>query len=89
MVQVKILSLERGIRSNAVTKSHIGTLPENTPLYKAVGKTFVYGDHNKIQNNLDISTEKFTKSLLDLKDRKEFLERRITSTNTHIQDLLT
>ncbi len=87
-VQGKITSCQRDIRSNQVTRQHITNYDENTNLYRAVGKAFVYSSHNNVQNKLAEEYESLQKTLKDLTDRKEYLERRIVSNKTNMNDIM-
>jgi len=87
LVQAKLAATQKGQRSNQVTSDHIAGLPEGVPLYKSVGKAFIQGERQSILSSLETELTKNTKTQRDLMDRKEFLERRIASNTTNLQDL--
>lgn len=87
-VTMKISSLEREKRANQVTGSQIGQLPESVPLYKTVGKAFMFADRAAIESHLTNELTSAEKQISDLKDRKTYLERRIESNKDHIRDII-
>eukprot|EP00607_Mallomonas_marina_P007774 CAMPEP_0182417596 /NCGR_PEP_ID=MMETSP1167-20130531/2058_1 /TAXON_ID=2988 /ORGANISM="Mallomonas Sp, Strain CCMP3275" /LENGTH=253 /DNA_ID=CAMNT_0024591273 /DNA_START=65 /DNA_END=822 /DNA_ORIENTATION=+ len=88
LVQAKLMSTQKIQRSNQVTSDYMNTLQDSVPLYRAVGKAFFLSDKSSITTTLQTELEKCTKSESDLMDRKEFLERRIASNTTNLQDLV-
>jgi prefoldin subunit 1 len=87
-VKARIAALQRESRVNAVTANHLQTLEEKVPLYRSVGKAFVYSTRNEIEERLEGEIGEITKAQRDLADREQYLERRITSNNSNLQDML-
>jgi prefoldin subunit 1 len=87
-VKLRIGALQREARVNAVTTNHIQSLEPDVPLYRSVGKAFVYAPRGEIEERLEKEIAEITKSTRDLTDREEYLTRRINSNNTNMQDLL-
>lgn len=87
-VKLRIGALQREGRVNAVTSNHIQSLETDVPLYRSVGKAFVYSPRDEIEDRLEKEIAEITKSTRDLTDREEYLQRRIASNSTNMQDLL-
>ena len=87
-VKARIAGLQRESRMNAVTSNHLQTLEASVPLYRSVGKAFVYASRPEIETRLETEIGEITKAQRDLADREEYLERRIQSNTANIQDLL-
>lgn len=88
LVQSKLAVNERDTRANQVTSSQITNSDESVPLYKAVGKAFILNTREDIQRKLTEEQDSLVRTHKDLEDRKIYLERRIASNNSNLQDLL-
>lgn len=87
-VQQKISNLTRDSRMAMVTKTQIEALPPAVPLYRAVGKAFIAAkDHNEVKAALERENAANVKSIKDLQDRAEYLDRRIASNTSNLRDL--
>ena len=86
-VKLRIASLQREGRVNAVTSNQIEALEPTVPLYRSVGKAFVYTERKEIEARLEKEIGDITKAQRDLTDRQEYLERRIASATANLQDL--
>ena len=51
MVRSKIASIQRETRVNRVTNDQIRPLPEETPMYRSVGKAFVFAGKTEVMKN--------------------------------------
>lgn len=87
-VKAKISVHQRDSRVNAVTSNQIQTLPGDVPLYRSIGKAFVFAERSDIESHLEKEIGEINKSLRDLTDRQEYLERRVASTTSNIQELI-
>jgi chaperonin cofactor prefoldin len=87
-VQSRISALQRDTRALAVTESQIQQLSPTIPLYKAVGKAFILTDRPAIESNFEKEMLNITRNQRDLGDRKEYLERRISSSTQNLKDLV-
>lgn len=87
-VQSRIAALQRDSRALAVTESQIQQLSPTIPLYKAVGKAFILTDRPAIESNFEKEILNITRNQRDLGDRKEYLERRISSSTQNLKDLV-
>ena len=87
-VQSRISALQRDSRALAVTESQIQQLSPTIPLYKAVGKAFILTDRPAIESNFEKEMLNITRNQRDLGDRKEYLERRISSSTQNLKDLV-
>jgi len=88
-VVMKIGSLEKSKRGNRMTGDTIGQLPDGVPLYRTVGKAFIFADKPAIESHLASEMANAEKQISDLQDRKEYLERRIKSTKDNANDIIT
>lgn len=82
-----IASVQRELRSVAVTAQQIGTYAPTVPLYRAVGKGFLLSPRDDIEAHLEKEAEKLSKNQKDLEGRKEYLERRISSNRSNMADI--
>lgn len=86
-VQLKLTSAQRESRANQVTAQHVDSLPEDVRTYRAVGKAFLLEPKTEVQSRLEKEHSSLIKTQRDLSDRREYLERRISSTQTNLRDL--
>ena len=87
-VTMKIQNLQRDQRMSQVTKQHIESLPSDCQLYKSVGKAFIASKgHSDIKSQLDQESADNTKSIRDLLDRQEYLERRVSSNTQNMREM--
>ena len=82
-----IASVQRELRSVAVTAQQINTYEPTVPLYRAVGKCFLLSSRDTIEDHLAKEAEKLDKNQKDLDGRKEYLERRIASNRSNMTDI--
>lgn len=87
-VKVRLASLQREGRVNAVTSNQIEALDAEIPLYRSVGKAFIFAPRKEIEERLEKEIGDITKTQRDLTDRQEYLERRIASATANLQDLV-
>ena len=75
-------------RRTALTVEQIGALPEDTPLYRGIGKMFLRSPKADVQTLLDnqVAEENEKKGALD--SRKTFLTRRLQSQEANLQDIM-
>lgn len=73
---------------NSVSMNYVESLPEDVPLYRSVGKAFVLTSRKGVEERLDNERAELTKNQRDLADRQEYLERRIQSVTSNLQDLM-
>ena len=85
----RMATVERDSKACAVTYSQIEKFPEETSLFKSVGKAYIKHDREFIQKALEEEVEDNNKNFKDLQDRKEYIERRLTSVNSNMKDLTT
>jgi len=86
-VRMRLASLQRDARIDAVTTNHIQGLDESVPLYRAVGKAFLMSSKTAVMDKIEHDLAENTRTQRDLMDRSEYLERRIQSTTSNLQDL--
>lgn len=87
LVRNRLVSIQREARLNAVTTNQIDALAPTIPLYRSVGKAFVYTGRKEIEGRLEKEIAELTKTERELGDRQEYLERRIASNNNNLRDL--
>ena len=86
-VVARINNLSREAAAADNTQKQIKELPDSTALYRGIGKAYVLQDRNTIDSALEKELDTIEKNYKDLKDRKEYLERRITSNQSNLRDL--
>ena len=86
-VKSRISSYQREQRMNAVTVSQIEPVEESVPLYRSVGKAFVFASKSEVKERIEKENADITKNLSDLADRHEYLERRIASNTSNLKDM--
>jgi chaperonin cofactor prefoldin len=87
-VQGKLVSCQRDVRSNQVTKQHVANYDSDVRLYRGVGKAYVLSSKENVEKKLADEYEMLEKTGRDLMDRKEFLERRIQSNRNNMTDIM-
>ncbi len=87
-VKAKLAASQRESRVNSMTANHIESLEPSVPLYRSVGKAFVFAERADIEKRLEDEIAELTKTQRDLTDRQEYLERRITSNTANLQELI-
>ena len=80
-------ALSRDAAAADNTQNQIKAVPEETKLFKGIGKAYVLQDKNSIDESLTKELDQIEKNYKDLKDRKEYLERRISSNQNNLRDL--
>ena len=60
---------------------------KDVPMFLSVGKAYIRHPQEKIKSVLEGELDHLDKNFKDLKDRKEYLERRIASNKSGIKDL--
>ena len=86
-VVMRIGGLDREKRTVEITASQIQQYPTDVKMYKAVGKAYVLSTKSDVEAAQTKELELISKNHKDLLDRKEYLERRIASSKTNLQDL--
>ena len=84
----RINSLSREAAAADNTQNQIKEFSDETSLYRGIGKAYVLQDKKEIDECLTKELDLIDKNYADLKDRKEYLERRITSNKSNINDLI-
>ena len=87
-VKSRISTVQRESRALQVTEGQIKALPESVPLYRAIGKAFLLAPKVAVEECLVRDMESSAKTQRDLLDRKEYLERRITSGNADLLSIV-
>lgn len=87
-VKSRISTVQRETRALQVTEGQIKILPETVPLYRAIGKAFLLAPKASVEECLVKDMESNAKTQRDLLDRKEYLERRITSGNADLLSIV-
>jgi tetratricopeptide (TPR) repeat protein len=83
----RINGLSREAAATDNTQKQMGELKDETELYRGIGKAYVLQSRSVIDDCLTRELDTIDKNYKDLKDRKEYLERRITSNQSNLKDL--
>jgi chaperonin cofactor prefoldin len=87
-VKAKLEACARETRRTDLTKDEIGRLPEETPLFRSVGKMFLRAPRPAIAAYLDEQLGVEAKKQADLAARQTYLTRRLQAQETHLKDLM-
>ena len=83
----RLNSLSREAAATDNTQTQIKEFSEQTALYRGIGKAYVQQERSVIDSALTEELNIIDKNYKDLQDRKEYLERRITSNQSNLRDL--
>lgn len=86
-VSLRLANAQREDRSNQVTMNHVFSLPPEVNTYRSVGRAFLYTPREDMVQILESEQSALIKMQRDLVDRKEFLERRISSLTTNLKEM--
>ena len=86
-VRASLNNAQREARMNAVTTGQIQGLDAAVPLYRSVGKAFVFTPRSEVEARLETEILELTKAQRDLTDREEYLTRRMQSHATNLREL--
>lgn len=86
-VVARMGAIQREAQGTHNSSTQLDGFDENTPMYLSVGKTYIRHPKDKVKAQLESELDTLDKNFKDLKDRKEYLERRITSNRNGIKDL--
>ena len=81
MVRSKIASIQRETRVNRVTNDQIRPLPEETPMYRSVGKAFIFAGKTEVMmknNTLYISISTYIDDVDSCSQYNELWRKAIT-----------
>jgi len=73
---------------NQITLDDLATNPSSGAYFKSVGKIFLKSTKEKVTEQLESSVENQKKKENDLKQKMDYLERRIKSQEQNMQELL-
>jgi len=89
-VKANILKAQREYKSDEITKAELEKLPEddNAKMYRSVGKMFLLSNRNDVMDHLNKNMESEKKREGDLSQKLDYLERRMHSQRSNMQELL-
>jgi chaperonin cofactor prefoldin len=88
IAQANLQKINRDKRMAEITKGELASLPEQTPCYRAIGKIFVKSSQERVTEYLDQEVQGYSKRMVDLTQKKEYLERRFKSQQQNMKDIL-
>lgn len=88
IVQASIGACEKTLKVNQITIGELSEIPleEERKLYRGVGKMFMMESKNEIFEHLNDEIKDNEKKILDFEQKKDYLERRITSQRQNIME---
>ena len=86
-VQANLNKTQREHKMNEITLQELEANPSSGGYYKSVGKIFMKSTSDRVLDNLKSSMEEQKKKETDLKQKIEYLERRIKSQEQNMQEL--
>jgi len=89
-LKAHIAKSQKEQKINEITKSELETLPTSheIKMYQAVGKAFLLSSRNEVMESLEESTKLEKKRENDLVQKMEYLEKKMNSQQSNIQELL-
>lgn len=90
VAQAEVNSLQREAKVDAITKSELEQLPENTSskMYRGVGKMFMLSTRDEIFSDLEKSIKDAESREADVTKKLSYLENRIKSQEQNIRELI-
>lgn len=86
-VIARMNAIQREANGTHVSSTQLDEFDAATAMYLSVGKAYIRHPKEKVKATLEGELDHLDKNYKDLKDRKEYLERRITSNRNGIKDL--
>ncbi len=86
-VMARMQAIQREANGVNNSSQQLDGFNNDTPMYLSVGKAYIRHPQDKIKSVLEGELDHLDKNFKDLKDRKEYLERRIASNKSGIKDL--
>jgi stress-induced-phosphoprotein 1 len=86
VVQASIAASEKTLKINQITVSELQGIPteEERKMYRGVGKVFLMESRDEIFQHLNEEMKENEKKVEDLKQKKDYLEKRMTSQRQNI-----
>lgn len=79
---------EREKKRCQLTLQEIEGLPNDVRAFKSVGKAFILSTKNKIQTDLEVSVEEFTKGVAEAEKEREYLQKSVQDVEENMKELL-
>jgi tetratricopeptide (TPR) repeat protein len=86
-VMARMGAIQREAAGVNNSSTQLEEFSEETPMFLSVGKTYIRHPKSRVKAQLESELDHLDKNFKDLKDRKEYLERRLTSNVAGIKDL--
>ncbi len=86
-VMARMQAIQREANGVNNSSQQLDGFSQDTAMYLSVGKAYIRHPHDKVKSVLEGELDHLDKNFKDLKDRKEYLERRIASNKSGIKDL--
>ena len=89
-VKANIVMAQREYKTDEITKAELEKLPQgnDAKMYRGIGKMFLLSSRDQVMDHLDKNIEAEKKREGDLTQKLEYLERRIASQRSNMQELL-
>lgn len=89
-VQAQLMSTQRQGKLSQITRSELDSIPDETRCFRSVGKVFLRTWDTKADamDHLKTKEGELEKQETDLKQKLEYLERRIKSQNQNMEELI-
>lgn len=88
LLKVNTSKAEREFRMAEITKADLELLPETSSCYRSVGKMFLRESRQDVMRYLDKNMEDSTKNESSMKQKIEYLEKKMKSQHQNIEELL-
>ena len=88
IVNAKISNEEKTLKMAQLTKKEMDELPkDNTKMYRGVGKMFMASSRDEVHTHLANEMKSSDAAITDLGQKRDYLEKRIKSTQQNMKEL--
>jgi len=87
-VQANVHMVQRDMQLAELTQSEVLPLPEDQKCYRSIGKIFLRSTKADVVEYLDGQIEEKKKAESDMKQKMEYLERRLKSQQQNMEEIL-
>ena len=87
-LKVNISKSEREFKVAEITKADLAQLPETSGCYRSIGKMFLKAPRDEVMTYLDKNMEDSTKNEAAMKQKIEYLEKKMKSQRQNIEELV-
>lgn len=87
-LKVNITKAGREFKMAEITRADLAQLPETSGCFRSIGKMFLKESREDVMKYLDKNMEDSTKSEIAMKQKCEYLEKKMKSQRQNIEELV-